>query len=185
MKITHVVGRILVVLVLALGATALSQGSSLAAPVAPLARLAGAPTAPDEAQAAPYHETYNALNGSLGTHISYAESLRYANSVGYGVAVFYDGLGYNNRTGDTLVIIMPRDCTASTGDKDLRLAEMPGDWNDRVSSVTTQMGNGTHCDVWFSSDINFEGECGNRWIHMQADLRNDGCQNRASSFELS
>lgn len=51
----------------------------------------------------------------------------------------------SNRTGDTLVII--RDCTASTGDKDLRLAEMPGDWNDRVSSVTTQMGSGTHCEV--------------------------------------
>jgi hypothetical protein len=136
-------------------------------------------------QAAVQHLVYDINTGRLSQAVSYQAALQTADQLGYGVAVFYDALGYNHRTGSTLTISAPRDCTPTLSDKDHRQFQMPNGWNDRVSSITTQMGNGTHCDVWFSSDIWFVGECGDRWIHMQADLRLDGCQNRASSYELS
>ncbi|WP_405894745.1 hypothetical protein OG612_40980 [Streptomyces sp. NBC_01527] len=181
MNVLRVVGRACAVLILAAGAIVCGGGPSPAATTTG----AGAPTLAAPAASAAVHSTYFSWNGEMWSHISFAESLRFANANGYAVAVFYDGLGYNNTTGSTLVIVTPEDCTLSSSNKDWRFSHMPNGWNDRVSSVTTQMGNGTHCDVWFSSDINFEGECGNRWIHMQADLRKDGCQNRASSFELT
>jgi hypothetical protein len=131
------------------------------------------------------HTTYSVGSGQLRSHADFAASLRYADSVGHAVAAFYDALAYNKTTGDTLVIVTAQDCTPSTRNKDFRIPQMPRGWNDRVSSVTTQMGNGTHCDVWFSYHVDFQGECGNRWIHMQADLRRDRCDNQASSFELS
>jgi hypothetical protein len=95
---------------------------------------------------------------------------------------FYDWINYN-LSGPTYDVYVARDCTATLGDKDFRFASMPSGWNDRVSSLSTQTG--AHCDVWLSSDINFEGECGNQWIHVHPDLRQIGCYDRASSFELS
>ncbi|MET8274978.1 hypothetical protein [Streptomyces sp. NPDC005096] len=184
MNVLRVVGRACAVMILAAGAIVWRGGPSPAATTAAAAPTLAVPAAVNGPSAV-NHSTYFSWNGETWGHINFAESLRFANANGYAVAVFYDGLGYNNTTGATLIIVTPEDCTGDLGNKDWRFPQMPNGWNDRVSSVTTQMGNGTHCDVWFSSDIKYEGECGNRWIHMQADLRKDGCQNRASSFELS
>ncbi|MET9511960.1 hypothetical protein ABZX62_26470 [Streptomyces flavidovirens] len=183
MKVLSMVGRACAVLILAVGATVWGGGPSPAT-TAVAAPAVAAPAVVKGASAA-QHEVYLKWSGEHYGFYNFADALRYANSRGYAVAVFYDGLGYNNTTESTLIIVTSEDCTLSSSNKDWRFSQMPTGWNDRVSSVTTQMGNGTHCDVWFSSDINFEGECGNRWIHMQADLRKDSCQNRASSFELT
>ncbi|GAA4791598.1 hypothetical protein GCM10023220_16390 [Streptomyces ziwulingensis] len=106
----------------------------------------------------------------------------YAGAASVWVARFYDWVNYNS-AGATHDVYVSRDCTATLGDKDFRFASMPSGWNDRVSSVSTETG--AHCDVWFSSNINYQGECGDQWIHKHWDLTQVGCFDRASSFELS
>lgn len=95
------------------------------------------------------------------------------------LVAFYDGF---NKTGSSYTVQGPRECTTSTSDYDYSHPDMNRfGWNDRVSSVVTAH----KCDIWFSSDVNYEGECGNRWIDAQMDLRADSCNNRASSYDLS
>ncbi len=97
------------------------------------------------------------------------------------LVTFYDGF---NKGPGSFTATGPRACTASTSTPDYshpNMSRFGGNWNDRVSSVVTH----NQCDVWFSSDINYEGECGNRYIDSQMDLRRDSCNNRASSYDLS
>lgn len=95
------------------------------------------------------------------------------------LVAFYDGF---NKTGDSYTFQGSHECTASTSEPEYSHPDMSRfGWNDRVSSVVTAH----KCDVWFSSDIGYEGECGNRWIDSQMDLRLDSCNNRASSYDVS
>ncbi|MER8225754.1 hypothetical protein ABTZ58_35470 [Streptomyces sp. NPDC094143] len=123
-----------------------------------------------------------------------AQSIQAADSgAGLAVAVLYGWVNYNS-TGPTMVISVSRgDCSLTTGtpdnpQKDYRFPTMPPNWNDAVASVSTELPNGSHCDVWFSSNAGFEGECGdNQWIHKNPNLMHMTypCYQRASSFELS
>ncbi|GAA2990759.1 hypothetical protein Sfulv_00640 [Streptomyces fulvorobeus] len=67
------------------------------------------------------------------------------NMVGVSVAVLYDWVNYNSN-GPTLVISVPNDCTSTLNDKDHRIPQMPSDWENAVSSVSTELWS-SHCDV--------------------------------------
>ncbi|MET9361536.1 hypothetical protein ABZX93_11520 [Streptomyces sp. NPDC006632] len=118
---------------------------------------------------------------------SLEKAVQAGDAAGMSVVTFYDWANYNS-SGATLTYSVAKDCTPSTdGTKDYRFPAFPGGWNDTATSVTTRMGNGSHCDVWMSADVNFKGECGNEWIDQHWDLSQVpfGCNNKASSFELS
>ncbi|MGW1209954.1 hypothetical protein ACWD5F_09975 [Streptomyces sp. NPDC002499] len=125
-------------------------------------------------------------DGSSGYFSTVQSAISAGNARGVSVVTFYDWVNYNSQ-GDTLTYAVPIDCTPSLRDKDYQYPSLPSSWNDRISSVSTQIGTGTHCDVWFSADQNYEGECGNMWIDKHWDLTQVpyGCYDKASSFELS
>ncbi|WP_328296392.1 hypothetical protein OG389_00300 [Streptomyces sp. NBC_00435] len=172
MRMRHTPVRLAVTLGFAVGATMVAAGPSSAEP-GPTSALTATHT----------NCVLTVENGKQACFTTAEQSKEYAASAGVLVATLYDWVNYNSQ-GAHLAIFAPRGCTTSTTDKDYRYADMPSGWNDKVSSVSTPE-NGTHCDVWFSSDRNFEGECGNRWIDKHWDLSQIGCFNRASSFELS
>lgn len=125
-------------------------------------------------------------DGTERAFTSMQAAIQAGDAAGLSVAVFYDWVNYNS-TGATMTVSVNGDCSASTNDKDFGWSHFPNGWDNRVSSVTTQLGNGSHCDVWFSSDVYWEGECGNQWIDKHWDLTQVpyGCNNKASSFDLS
>lgn len=172
MRIHQVLMRSAVALGVAVGTTMWAAGPSSAEP-GPTA----APTATHK------HCVFTVEDGKQTCFATTEQSKEYTAAAGVTVATFYDWVNYNSN-GARINIVTPGGCTTTTTDKDYRYADMPSGWNDRVSSVATP-DNGTHCDVWFSSDRNYEGECGNRWIDKHWDLTQVGCYDRASSFELS
>jgi hypothetical protein len=129
----------------------------------------------------------SAPTGPPGCYSSLSRAIRVANAAGYAVAVLYDWINYNSR-GDTVTISVPRDCSRSTSGKadyEFKRLDHMG-WGDRVSSVNTKLGNGTHCDVFFHTDIDLVRDCaGKRWIDRYGNLGHYGCYKRASSFRLS
>jgi hypothetical protein len=156
--------------------------------VVPAAAVAGMVVAAAPAVAAPAP----ALNHCVGNIVTYvqkcyateAEALRLGTgerAPAVNLVTLYDGF---NRGPASFTITGPRACTATSGDRDYSHPDMRrfgGNWNDRPSSVDTY----NQCDIWFSSEIEYIGECGNRWIDEQMDLRRDSCNNRASSYDLS
>jgi hypothetical protein len=154
--------------------------------VVPAAAVAGLVVAAAPAVAAPAPALNHCVgNIETGVQKCYA-TLDEAWRLGTGERVpavklvtFYDGFNYSSAS---YTVNGPSACTESTSTPDYSHPNMGRfGWNDRVSSVDTF----SNCDVWFSSDINYEGECGNRYFHRSADLRTHSCNNRASSYDLS
>lgn len=153
--------------------------------------LTGSPSVAEESSTAAMQPTAGGHllvypNKTWATFPSLQAAIQAGDVAGVSVVVFYDRFNYDS-TGATLTYSVSRDCTATLGDKDYRFSSFPNGWNDTASSVTTQLGNGSHCDVWMSDATGFLGECGNQWIDLHWDLRQVpyGCDNKASSFELS
>jgi hypothetical protein len=145
---------------------------------------AQAPTSVSQPAAAGHLLVYR--DKSWATFPSHQAAVQAGDAAGISVVTFYAWANYNS-SGPTLTYSVSKDCTATLGDKDYVFASFPNGWDDEVTSVTTQMGNGSHCDVWFSADTRFEGECGNQWFDLHWDLNQVpyGCNDKASSFELS
>ncbi len=149
--------------------------------------LAATPASVSSGTAAASHCVADRYGKGLGCYSSLSRAIRVANAAGYAVAVLYDWINYNSR-GDTVTISVPRDCSRSTSGKadyEFKRLDHMG-WGDRVSSVNTRLGNGTHCDVFFHTDIDLVRDCaGKRWIDKYGHLGHYGCYKRASSFRLS
>jgi hypothetical protein len=149
--------------------------------------LAATPASTPSGTAAASHCVADRYGKGLGCYSSLSRAIRVANAAGYAVAVLYDWINYNSR-GDTVTISVPRDCSRSTSGKadyEFKRLDHMG-WGDRVSSVNTRLGNGTHCDVFFHTDIDLVRDCaGKRWIDRYGNLGHYGCYKRASSFRLS
>ncbi|MFF8103512.1 hypothetical protein ACF07S_27970 [Streptomyces sp. NPDC016640] len=153
--------------------------------------LAGSPSTAGEVPASAKQPTAEGHllvypNKTWASFPSLQAAIQAGDAAGISAVTFYDWVNYNS-SGPTLTYSVSRDCTATTGDKDHVFENFPNGWNDSVSSVSTQLGNGSHCDVWFSADVKFEGECGNQWFDLHPNLTQVpyGCDNKASSFELS
>lgn len=144
--------------------------------------------APSSANPAPQHCVINVESGQEACFDTLAEALGSTRAASgefgvqaYSLLTMFDWINYDAR-GGTTTWTGSRHCSSTTADKDYRYPTLvPYNWNDRPSSVKTY----ASCDVWFSSDINYEGECGNRWLDASANLSAQGCYNRASSLELS
>ncbi|MFI6084216.1 hypothetical protein ACIBBB_25100 [Streptomyces sp. NPDC051217] len=154
--------------------------------------LTGSPSAAEESPTAAKQPTAPGghllvyPNAAWAKYPSLQEAIRAGDQVGVSVVVFYERPNYDS-SGATLTYSVFRDCTATLSDKDFKFPNFPNGWSNQASSVTTQLGNGSHCDVWMSDLEGFLGECGNKWIDLHWDLRQVpyGCDNKASSFELS
>jgi len=154
--------------------------------VVPACAVAGLVMAAAPSVAAPapvgQHCVANIVTGVQKCYSSEADAAKFG--TGERVATvplvtFYDGY---NKGPSSYTARGPRACSTSTTDYDYSHPNMANfGWNDRASSVVTF----NHCDIWFSSDKNYEGECGNRWIDSSMDLRVQSCNNRASSYDLS
>lgn len=153
--------------------------------------LTGSPSAAEESPTAAKQPTAGGHllvypNRTWATFPSLQAAIDAGNVAGISAVVFYDKYNYDS-TGATLTYSVSQRCTGSILPIEHRFPNFPNGWNDKASSVSTRLSPYAGCNVWMSADEGYEGECGNKWIDKHWDLNQVpyGCDNKASSFEMS